>query len=119
MAIGRDLDRGEVLSQYGMAVSEPVYRNRPRVGLESAVSVILGEVSAETACLMVHGRPVLMVEARVRHTSVGRVIDQGFRVLHTPSRRMDDHVSVERDGVWGDDEARLFDECFAEEVTDV
>lgn len=51
----------------------------------------------------------------VRYTTVGRLRAAGFRVEHTPSKRVPDHVSVttlDLRARWTDDESERFTACF-------
>jgi hypothetical protein len=56
--------------------------------------------------------------AMVRVTSVAKVQEAGFRVVHSPTRGNSLHVSVfpPDDAEWGDDLARRFNRCFTERV---
>lgn len=104
------------LTQYGE--NPPVgggFRDRLRVHIgETEISMILGEVDASAAAMLVtkHLNP----GATVRVTTVARLREAGFRVVHSPTRGNSLHVSVHPpdDAEWSDDLARRFNSCFTE-----
>lgn len=106
------------LTQYGER--SPVgdgFRDRLRVDIgETEISMILGEVDAVAAAMLVTKH--LAPGAAVRVTSVAWLREAGFRVVHSPTRGNPLHVSVfpPDDADWGDDLARRFNSCFTEGV---
>jgi hypothetical protein len=81
--------------------------------------MILGAVDASAASVLVTGW--LAPVALSRSTTVGRLRDAGFRVIHSPTKRNRLHVSVfpplmpsGETAEWDDKMAILFDACFTE-----
>jgi len=76
--------------------------------------MILGEVDVSAAAMLVTKR--LNLGATVRVTTVARLREAGFHVVHSPTRGNPLHVSVHppSDAEWGDDLARRFNSCFTE-----
>ena len=107
------------LTQYGE--SPPLgegFRDRLRTAIgETEISMILGEVDATAAAMLVTKH--LAPGATTRVTTVGSLRDKKFRVTHSPTRGNPLHVSVfppsEESGEpleWGDDLAGEFNACF-------
>lgn len=94
-------------------------RLRPEIG-ETEMSMILGEVDATAAAMLITKHIAPGAERRV--TSVGRLRSAGFVVIHSPTRGNPLHVSVyaprdEKSGEhveWESDVARRFNACFTE-----
>jgi hypothetical protein len=95
----RDLDDDEWLTQYGSRLvrRQPTgtpFRHRPRFDDdETDISVLVGRISAEEACLKV-ARQTPYVGIGVRYTKVGTLRSAGFAVEHTPTTRIPEHASV-------------------------
>jgi hypothetical protein len=95
-------------------------RLRPEIG-ETEMSMILGEVDATAAAMLITKHLVPGAERRV--TTVGRLRYKGFVVVHSPTRGNPLHVSVyapkdEKSGEyveWDRDVARRFNSCFTED----
>jgi hypothetical protein len=111
------------LTQYGE--KPPVgegFRDRLRVDIgETEMSMILGEVDAAAASMLVAKH--LVPGAITRTTTVARLEEAGFRVIHSPTRGNPLHVSVfppraeaSGDAEWGDNLAQSFNACFTEAV---
>jgi hypothetical protein len=93
-------------------------RLREHIG-ETEISMILGAVDASAAAVLVTGW--LTPNAVSRVTAVGRLKAEGFRVIHSPTKRNRLHVSVYppltatgEAAVWDDGMAVLFNACFTE-----
>lgn len=94
-------------------------RLRPDIG-ETEMSMILGEVDATAAAMLITKHLAPGADRRV--TTVGRLRREGFVVIHSPTRGNPLHVSVyaprdEKSGEyleWGQDVARRFNACFTE-----
>jgi hypothetical protein len=103
------------LTQYG---ERPPYgdgfRDRLRANIgETELSMILGEVDAPAAAVLV--TRYLAPGAMSRVTTAGRLRQAGFRVVHSPTRTNRLHVSVfppltpaGEPADWGDELASLF-----------
>lgn len=97
-------------------------RLRPEIG-ETEMSMILGEVDATAASILVTKHLAPGAERRV--TTVGRLRLAGFVVTHSPTRGNPLHVSVYapvegKTGEhvdWDNDVARRFSACFTEDNT--
>jgi len=111
-----ELHDSMVLTQLGMRLpGQAHFTVAPRRGREHDVSLLLSRLDAREAALAVrHGRREFYQRDIVRHTTVGRLREAGFRVVSTPSKMIPHHVSVEYDGDWTDDGdvAKRFDDCF-------
>ncbi|HTW07646.1 MAG TPA: hypothetical protein VME46_09055, partial [Acidimicrobiales bacterium] len=87
--------------------------NRPRPGLEEAISVIAGRLTAAEAHRLVIRRgayrPAFDV---VRYTTVAALSEAGFRPRRDPTPAIPDHVLVFAENEWDDDAAERFDACF-------
>jgi hypothetical protein len=112
-----ELQADHVLTQYGVRL--PVgrqfrvdFHRAPRPH-ERDLSVLAGHLTPRQAAMLVRQEFLSWREA-VRYTTVGCLRDAGFRVRSTPSRGIPNHVSVEYDGIWTDDDgvAKRFDDCF-------
>jgi hypothetical protein len=110
------------LTQYGE--QPPVgegFRDRLRESIgETEISMILGEVDASAAAMLVTG--YLAVAAMRRVTTVGRLRRAGFRVVHSPTKRNRLHISVYPPIMttgehveWDDELANQFNACFTGE----
>jgi hypothetical protein len=111
------------LTQYGERV--PVgggFRNRLRAEIgETEMSMILGEVDATAAAMLITKHLAPGAERRI--TTVGCLRRSGFVVIHSPTRGNPLHVSVyspldKKSGEhidWGNDVARRFNACFTED----
>ena len=109
------------LTQYG---EEPPFgdgfRDRLREDIgETEISMILGEVDASAAAILV--TRYFAVGATSRVTTVGRLRAVGFRVVHSPTKTNRLHVSVfpplteaGEPAEWDDQLATLFNACFTE-----
>jgi hypothetical protein len=114
---GRPIGDDEVITQYGnlMKPNEPPFRSRPRFEKpENDVSAMLGPATVTECAQRVTRRPALPGKDGVRHAKVGDLRAAGFTVVHSPSRGNRDHVSIELDGAWDDDEDQLFNQCWSE-----
>lgn len=109
--------RDETLSHYGDINTSPEgsrdgFRCHPKRG-QTGMSLTRGKLNPVEMV-----RVVIPVKRRarrgeaVRHTTVGRLEDVGFRVRLNPTKRNPRHVTVEFTGEWGDDVANLFHNCF-------
>lgn len=92
---------------------------RPETG-ETEMSLIIGEVSAEQASLLV--TKMVQPFADRRLTTAGRLRECDFRVVHSPTRGNPLHVSVfppeiapDEPAEWDRAMAELFDQCFTDE----
>lgn len=111
------------LTQYGEQLSVGGgFRDRLRAEIgETEMSMILGEVDATAAAMLITKH--LAPGAQRRVTTVGRLRRSGFVVIHSPTRGNPLHVSVyaprdEKSGEhvdWGNDVARRFNACFTED----
>ena len=96
------------------------FRDRLRENIgETEISMILGEVDASAAAILVTRSFSLGAIRRV--TTVGRLRAAGFRVVHSPTKSNRLHVSVfppRTEGgecaEWGDEVANRFNACFTE-----
>jgi hypothetical protein len=95
-------------------------RLREHIG-ETEISMILGEVDASAAAVLVTG--YLIPGAARRVTTVGCLRDEGFVVVHSPTKRNRLHVSVfppvtegGQSVEWDDKVAIQFNTCFTERV---
>lgn len=107
------------LTQYG---ERPPYgdgfRDRLRESIgETELSMILGEVDAPAAAVLV--TRYLTPGAMSRVTTAGRLRAAGFRVVHSPTKTNRLHVSVYpplteagEPAEWDDKMASLFNACF-------
>ncbi|MFF4990754.1 hypothetical protein ACFY19_26470 [Streptosporangium saharense] len=105
------------------------YLNAPRYEMGREISLISGRLSVEEASR--YRRRLVTVKdlqmADVRHTSAGRLREEGFAVVHTPTRvtrgcgSVGEHVSViwpDRDPIvhqdipWPPEVTKSFTECF-------
>lgn len=102
----------DVLTQYGRQDATG-FRNRPRPGVEEAISVIAGRLTAAEAHRLVIRRgayrPAFDV---VRYTTGAALFEAGFRPERNPSPAIPDHVLVFVGGEWDDEVAERFDNCF-------
>lgn len=114
----RPLDDLEVLTQFGCA-SNPqgrfggICRSEPR-NFEDALSLIRGDLSVAEAASRVRPSGENHEGDVVRKTRVGELRRLDFTVEHSPTKRNPDHVSVYRNGEWGIDECRTFEDAFGE-----
>lgn len=114
----QDLPGVTKLTQYGER--PPLgdgFRDRLRVHIgETEMSMILGEVDAAAASMLVTKH--LAPGATVRVTSVAELAAAGFRVAHSPTRGNPLHVSVfpPAHADWDDDLAKRFNACFTEAI---
>jgi hypothetical protein len=110
------------LTQYGER--PPIgegFRDRLREDIgETEISMILGEVDASAAALLVTGYLAMAAVRRV--TTVGQLRRAGFRVVHSPTKRNRLHVSVYpplvasgETAAWDDRLADLFNACFTQD----
>lgn len=110
-----------ILTQYGEGNPVgPGFRDRlrPEVG-ETELSLILGEVDATAASMLVV--KIVTPCACARSTTVGHLRSQGFQVLHSPTKGNPLHVSVfppelstGEPSDWGPELADRFNECFTD-----
>jgi hypothetical protein len=87
---------GETITQYGTSAAG--FREQPRFDaqfpmVEMEVSMMLGRVSAQEAARFVTMRPP-KPSARARYFNTDDLYRNGYTVLHTPSERIPNHVSV-------------------------
>jgi hypothetical protein len=114
-----ELGADEVLTQYGNRTyprGQP-FRNRPRPGKETAISLIRGRLSVDEVFRVVNrGTDKAYDDDGARYTTVGELRAAGFRVGATPSRLIPGHVSVTLDDetAWTDDVCVTFSACFTE-----
>ena len=101
-----------MLTQYGRRDATG-FRNRPRPGVEEAISVIAGRLTAAEAHRLVIRRgayrPAFDV---VRYTTVAVLSEAGFRPQRDPTPAIPDHVLVFAEDKWDDEAAERFDACF-------
>jgi hypothetical protein len=97
------------LTQYGR--HSDGFRRRPR-SHETAVSLIRGRLTVAEAVRVVLWAESVTEDDRVRYARAAALLEHGFDVLLTPTRRNADHISVVWNGDWDDDVARAFDSCF-------
>ena len=120
-----DLPDNLRLTQYG---EEPPFgdgfrdRLREEIG-EAEISMILGEVDASAAAVLV--TRYLSPGAIRRVTTVGRLRVVGFRVVHSPTKTNRLHVSVYpslteagESAEWDGDLAARFNTCFTVDEED-
>lgn len=96
------------------------FRDRLREDIgETEISMILGEVDASAAAILVTRSFALGAIRRV--TTVGRLRAAGFLVVHSPTKSNRLHVSVfppraegGESAEWGDEVANRFNACFTE-----
>ncbi len=95
------------------------FRDRLRTEIgETEISLILGEVDAAAAAMLV--AKWLSTWAIAHWTTVGRLRAAGFRVVHSPTKTNRLHISVyapdDPDGLaeWDDELAKSFNACFTE-----
>lgn len=107
------------LTQYGeRSPYGDGYRDRLREDIgETELSMILGEVDAPAAAVLV--TRYLSPAALARVTTVGRLRAAGFRVIHSPTKTNRLHVSVfpplsspGEQAEWDDKMAARFNACF-------
>lgn len=122
-ALPQELPDEARLTQYGER--SPVgggFRDRLRAEIgETEMSMILGEVDATAATMLITKH--LVPDADRRVTTVGRLRREGFVVIHSPTRGNPLHVGVyaprdKKSGEhvkWGHGVARRFNSCFTEE----
>jgi hypothetical protein len=108
------------LTQYGDGLVRPNFRNRLRSHIgETEMSLIYGELDADAAGLLI--TKVVPPKPLARHTTAGRLRQEGFIVRHSPTSTNARHVSVyppwldDGYGDWDDDLATSFDACFTED----
>ena len=102
----------EVLTQYGRQDATG-FRNRPRPGVEEAISVIVGRLTAAEAHALIIRRGTYRPGFDVvRYTTVAALSEAGFRPQRDPTPAIPDHVLVFAEGEWDDDAADRFDTCF-------
>ena len=85
--VGRGTLRGHrdgVVTQ--IANRDGSWRERPRFGLEIAVSVIIGEFDVSESLRIAFRRSNIGPLDRVRHLDIGALNDAGYVVLATPTR---------------------------------
>jgi len=115
-----DLDDDEVVTQYGNSRYPPgePFRQRPRPGKESDISLIAGRKTVdEAACLINPRRDRATAGEGVRYANVGRLRHEaGLQVERTPYPLNPDHASATLDGdqEWTDDVSAKFNACFGE-----
>lgn len=90
---GRALRDDEVLTQYGRVTSNPDFFGSPHGADAGAMSLMLGEVSLELACLRVQRQRPQPTDT-IRRTTVGLLRAGGFIVDFTPEEFFPEHVSV-------------------------
>jgi hypothetical protein len=117
----QELPDGLRLTQYGERppIGEGFRcRLREEIG-ETEISLILGDVDASAASMLVV--KYLSLHAMTRVTSVGVLRLAGFLVVHSPSKTNRLHVSVFPPALptgdqaeWDDELAKRFNACFTE-----
>lgn len=113
------------LTQYGETPPEGEgFRDmlRPEIG-ETEMSLIWGALDASAAALLVTKTVQSWADRRI--TTVGRLRNRDFRVVHSPTRGNPLHVSVfppdlaeGEPAEWDMKMAERFNECFTEEDTE-
>lgn len=112
------------LTQYGeRSAMGDGFRDRLRVDIgETEISMILGEVDADAASILV--TKYFSSGRQTRVTTVERLRRDRFRVRHSPTRSNPLHVSVfppsneaEEPESWGDELANTFNACFTGHVS--
>jgi hypothetical protein len=102
----------DVLTQYGRQDATG-FRNRPRPGVEEAISVIAGRLTAAEAHRLVIRRGAYRAGFDlVRYTTVAALAAAGFRPERDPTPAIPDHVLVFCEDAWDDVVAGRFDACF-------
>jgi len=102
----------DVLTQYGRQDATG-FRNRPRPGVEEAISVIAGRLTAAEAHALVIRRGAYRPGFDVvRYTTVAALAEAGFRPQRDPTPAIPDHVLVFCEGEWNGEVADRFDSCF-------
>ena len=124
-AEGQELPHDQPLTQYGEQLPLGTgFRDRLRTAIgETEISMILGEVDATAAAMLVTHH--LVPFAIRRGTTVGRLRSEGFKVVHSPTRGNPLHVSVfppidHQTGepiAWQGELAQRFNACFTEGAT--
>ncbi len=113
--VPRDLDDGEIVTQFGSHRSNPPFTPTPRRGKDyGRLSLIVGQVSLELACELVPGRGPIPGDD-IRCTTVGLLRERGFIVEHTPERAFPQHVSVtlpDEPDRWHADVKQWFQDAF-------
>lgn len=113
------------LTQYGNREypADPMgrpFRNRPREGKETKVSIVAGRLSVDDVARKVnrHRTEGAHPADGARYTRVSTLRAAGFRVEVAPTRLMPEHMTVTLDGEgdWTDDVSAKFDACFSETV---
>ena len=103
----------DVLTQYGRQDATG-FRNRPRPGVEEAISVIAGRLTAAQARALVIRRGAYQPGFDVvRYTTVAALSEAGFRPQRSPTPAIPDHVLAFVEGEWDDEVAERFDTCFS------
>lgn len=108
------------LTQFGeMGENGPEFRNRTRPERgEPDMSLIWGKITAAAASVIV--RRLVVPGAIVRYATAEAFRSKGFTVVHTPSKKNSQHVSVlpptqsDNPVEWDEGLAKLFDSCFTE-----
>lgn len=114
-----ELSSDDPLTQCGTQLADLSFKflNAPRPDRdppERSLSTILGALGPSDAQAEAYGpgRPPEPRDAS-RQTTVGKLSEQGFRVVHTPVLPLSpNHVSVYWDNEWDDDVSMMFDGCF-------
>jgi hypothetical protein len=107
------LERAAPLTQYGDTWDQG-FRCRPRASDLDGVSVLLGRLTLAQAARYVRRDGRARRGDAVRYTEVGCLEDEGFVVVHTPTRRNPLHVSVQSPPGWDDDVCERFHRCFGQ-----
>lgn len=96
IATVRDIGDDEILTQYGQEREDGRgFRGQPRFDRdERDVSMIAGKLSVIEAIRLISSRSTLAPQDAVRHFSVGALREADYVVVHTPTKRNPDHVSV-------------------------
>lgn len=90
-------------------------QNQPRARDSDGVSAILGQLSVSQAVACVRfSSPVPVRTDGVRYAKVAALVDAGFDVRLTPSKRIPGHVSIRYPGEWDDEVSGTFHACFTD-----
>jgi hypothetical protein len=80
------------------------------------MSLCLGRVLfVDVVVCAMFDRDVDWKKDSIRHTTAGRLQEQGFRVTYDDGDKLL-HVRVEFDGDWTEDIGRRFDSCFGKAI---
>ncbi len=111
----REIGDEEYVSQYGSRLTgQPVFWDHPRPKDRDGLSAALGKVTPAEARAPVRGSGSPTADDGVRYALVGDLRGQGFKVIHTPSQRNKDHVSISYVSEWDETMTGKFTECWSD-----